>query len=158
MRGVWLLCALLALPGVARAEGMFDLPPGWFTARQGEVTTCLEVMKDHKLRLTFQGRMDRNPVVVDGDYQVSATKMADYHATFKVTKVWQKQLGRVIKAGDALTLTLHYECAGGHPQVQLCLHDAKVVCRNLQDPRNTCKEGPAIDGSQINAPPKRPSP
>ena len=164
------MCALLTLPGIGQAGASPEIPSGWWTLREADLTTCLEVSDGRKLRLTFQARMDRNPIVIDGDYAVSATKMGDYHVTWKVSKVWQKQLsscrkawhdidiasttqlGRSIKVGDALKLTLHFECADGKPQVQLCLHDTSVVCRNLQDPNGTCKEGPAIDGSKINAP------
>jgi hypothetical protein len=173
MRAVAVACvALVGLaPSVSRADGIFDIPPGWWTVREDGVTTCLEVHKDHTLRLTFQGPMDRDPVVVDGRYTVTATKMTDYHATLKVTKLWQKQLthcrkawfdaelsssrqlGHTIHKGEDLDLTMHFHCADGHPQVQLCLHAEQAVCRTLANPHKHCTEGPSIDGSKYNAPP-----
>lgn len=169
-----MLLASLAVTPYAQASGSIEIPPGWWTLREGEMTTCLESLPDHKLRLTFQTKQDRHPIVVDGSYRLTAHKMSDFHATLRVDRVWQKQLGscrkawhdvslpsttqlgRGMKAGDELKLTLHFECAGGKPQVQLCLHDDKVVCRALQDPNGTCSEGPAIDGSKINAPARPP--
>lgn len=176
MRLAAFVALLLAVPfgtAIVHAEGM-EAPRGWWTLREGETTTCLEIKPDHQLRLTFQGKMDRNPIVVDGEYRVTANKMADHHVTFAVTKIWQKQLsncrkawidedlhetrqlGRTIKAGDQLKLTLHFGCVDAHPTVQLCAHGAKtdVVCKQLSDPNGSCKEstGPAIDGAKINAP------
>ncbi len=169
MRALLLLGALMGLVETANAQGR-EAPLGWWTVKQGETTTCLEVLADHKLRLTFQGKMDRNPIVVDGEYVLTANKMADYHVTFTAKKIWQKQLGscrkawhdvdlhqtqqlgRTIKEGDALKLTMHHDCVDEHPSVQLCLHDATVTCLELSDPKKSCKPGPAIDGAKINRP------
>lgn len=172
-----LLILMLMTTTVAHADGM-EAPRGWWTIREGETTTCLEIKPDHKLRLTFQGKMDREPIVVDGDYRVTANKMADHHVTLAVTKIWQKQLshcrkawldedlhetrqlGRTIKEGDQLKLTLHFGCVDAHPAVQLCVHGAKedLVCKQMSDPNKSCKEstGPAIDGAKINPPPTAP--
>lgn len=160
---------------IANAQGR-EIPQGWWTITKDELTTCLEVRPGHQLRLTFKGKMDREPVVVDTEYVLTANKMADYHVTATVKKVWQKQLGscrkawidqdlgetkqlrRTIKVGDALKLTLHHGCVNDHPYVQLCLHDDQVTCLDLADPKKTCTAGPAIDGSKINPPVMPPPP
>ena len=165
---------LMGWTTMANAQGR-EAPLGWWTVKQGEVTTCLEILPDHKLKLTFQGKLDRHPIVVDGDYVLTANKLADFHVTFTAKKIWQKQLsrcreswhdedlhetkqlGRTIKEGDALKLTMQFGCTNEHPSVQLCSHDDKVTCVKLEDPNRTCKppSGPAIDGSKINPPLRR---
>jgi hypothetical protein len=169
-RGLMRLFVLLALwAGPARADG---LPAGRFTGREAGVETCLRVLDGHKLELSFEGANDREPIRVEGDYRVTANKMGDFHVEVKVTRVVQKQLtrcrkswedmdlaetrqlGRAIRAGDLLRLTLHYGC-DGYQEVQLCSHDPAVVCRTLWDRARKCTPPPPIDGSRINAPAQR---
>ncbi|MSP58838.1 MAG: hypothetical protein EXR72_00585 [Myxococcales bacterium] len=175
-----LAAALLALPAVAAAQ--HELPAGKWRAVEGGTEVCMEVLPSQQLRLSLRGPGDRNPVVVDGKYRITATKMGDFHLDFEVATIRQKtlgncrkywfdkeldatrQLGIELRRGARLRLTLHFECAAGREQVQLCIHIAeegrpKVACRALQSERGTvCKEPPAIDGSLINRPPDRPRP
>lgn len=175
MTPVLTILLTIAITNVAAHAGEPEAPHGWWTNREGDVTTCLEIKPDHRLKLTFQGRMDREPIVVEGEYRVTANKMTDHHVTLTVKKIWQKQLGkcrkewitatldetqqlgRTIKVDDALALTLHFGCVDAHPSVQLCSHgpgEKQVVCKQLHDPNGACKasSGPAIDGAKINAP------
>lgn len=154
---------------------MFELPRGRFMLRAGIPEMCLEVVSDKQLRLTFQGPEDRHPVVIDGSYVVTATKMGSYHFTVTVgtiktktlsacRKYWVDQtlpattrLDTLIKPGSVLRFTANFGCAKGHPSLQLCLHNGgsdgkKVVCRDLGDHDKDCKAGPAIDGALINPP------
>jgi hypothetical protein len=189
-RFVALLCIaspLCGLSGESRAESrsghdpgpksgsMFELPRGRFTLRPGLAEMCLEVLPEHRLRLTFQGPDDRKPVVLDGPYVVTATKMGSYH--FKLTvetirhktlsacrKYWVDEelpstlrLDTEIRKGATLRFTANFGCAQGHDRVQLCLHDGgadgkRVICRDLVNEESECKEGPAIDGALINPP------
>jgi hypothetical protein len=158
---------LLVLTGIA---GATELPRGRYRARQDGVETCLNVIDGQKLELSFEGSSDRNPIRVEGEYRVTAYKMSDFHVEVKVTRIVQKQLtrcrkswedmdlsetkqlGRNLKPGAVLTLTLHYGC-DGFEHVQLCAHDP-VVCRELSDRSRKCTPPPPIDGSKINAPPR----
>jgi hypothetical protein len=159
---------LLALLGTARAQG---LPTARYTGHEGGVETCLRVVDDKKLELSFEGAHDRNPIRVEGDYRITAHKMGDFHVELKVTRVVQKQLtrcrkswedlelgetrqlGRTVRRGDVVKLTLHYEC-DGFEQLQLCAHDP-LECSTLSDRSRKCTPPPAIDGSKINPPPNR---
>lgn len=165
-------------PAEAHAGSMFDLPNGHWELRPGIPELCLDVLPDHKLRLTFQGPMDRNPLVIDGSYETTATKMGDYHFRFKISVMHQKTLSKCRKywideevpettrldtkmqPGTVLKMTAKFECAHNHPSVQLCLHDAgkdgkQVLCKTLADTEKSCKAPPPIDGALINAPPHR---
>ncbi len=162
---------VIAWSAVARADGP-ELPRGRWTASQDRVETCLKILEGHQLELAFQGPEDREPIRVEAEYQVSAMKMGEFHVDAPVKRVVQKQLtrcrkswadfdlpstnqlGRVMRAGDRLRLTLRFSCQSGHETVQLCLHDAQVVCRTLVDDTSSCKEGSPVDGSPINRPPK----
>jgi hypothetical protein len=123
--------ALLAATG-AHAD-MFELPGGKYTGGSGP--TSIETLPHHRLRITTGDQ------VVEGAYQVTATKMGDYHATF------------TSGTGEPLQLTLHYGCSRGKNQLQFCVHGKDVKCSDLTDEKSKCTEGPAIDGSKINAPP-----
>lgn len=154
---------------------MFELPHGRFTLTAGFPEMCLEVLDGKRLRLTFQTTSDRNPVVLDGSYVVTATKMGSFHfnvtvATIKTKtlsncrKYWideelpaTTRLDTVIKPGSVLRFTANFGCTKSHPSVQLCLHNGgldgkKVICRDLSNRENDCKEGPAVDGALINPP------
>lgn len=160
---------------------MFDLPRGHFQLQPGMSEMCLDVLPNHRLRLTFRGPEDRNPVILEGAYVVSATKMSDFHFTFTVKTIRTKTLSNCrkfwidadlreterletkIKPGSVLNFTAHFQCAKDRSQVQLCLHDAgkdrnKVICRNLTDHDQRCHQTPAIDGALINPPPNLPKP
>jgi hypothetical protein len=162
-----MLRIMLVFIGVAQAT---ELPKGRYTSRDGGVETCLNVIDERRVELSFEGLNDRNPIRVEGDYRVTANKMGDFHVEVKVTRIVQKQLtrcrkswedmelastqqlGRTIKPGDVLRLTLHYEC-NGFEHVQLCAH-GPVVCRELSDRSRKCTPPPPMDGSRINPPPR----
>lgn len=171
-----MLCALFAEQNAARADSMFELPRGRWTLRSMVPEMCFEVLPDLRVHLTFQESGDRNPVVLDGKYKVSATKMGDFHFSYTVDsirtktlsacrKYWvdedlptTKRLKTNIRPGQVLRFTAKFGCQKGKSAVQLCLHNGgedgkQVICQDLFDEEKSCKEGPAIDGALINPPP-----
>jgi hypothetical protein len=152
-----------------------ELPKGHYQLERVRSTLCFDALPENRLRLTFQGASDRHPIVVEGDYEVTATKMADFHVALSIDSIHQKRLAKcrerwddvalestrqletTLTPGTKLKLTLHFQCQDKMNSVQLCLHDAgadgkQVICRDLHDYATTCTPGPAIDGSKINAP------
>src|SRR5688572_31966995 len=152
----WIAAALLAAAGVARADG--DPPQRHYQLKPtySRPQVCLDVLPDHKLRLSHQDETLRDPIVLDGSYQVTSARAGAFKLRFTVEQIHHKTLSRcrehwidealdattmletAIKRGDQLTLTLDHRCVAGRATVKLCFLAAgpdrkQTVCRELAD-------------------------
>ncbi|MBU0549853.1 hypothetical protein KKF91_06070 [Myxococcota bacterium] len=91
---------------------------------------------------------NRAGAIAEGPYASTMTKFADWHVRFT-----PQGSAAPFEAGQVYRLSLHFECARGREQVQLCLHAARVTCEVLVgEARCAPPSSPGPPGEAINAP------
>jgi len=164
----WIGLALAVAAGPALAMS-WDLPQGRYEreAAPGELKQ-VQVLPKKGLRLIFAPGREHALAVVEAKYKMTAQKFSDYNVTAEVRSVslgkrrvkQLERMGVAMSPGRKLSFTTSFHCAGGHEQVQFCLHaeiDGKphVVCHELSDPSTTCQPPPpGPPGYLINQPAK----
>lgn len=161
-----LLALLLVTVGGARADAPSAPPSGHWDGAIGErVRVCLDILPHAGIRLTIFAPEERNPIVIDGSYQLDAKTDGDpdgdWNLTMTVAKIRSKelancrkfwiikerlqtsQLGVVFRPRGTIKLTLHLGCVNSRSTAHLCIVSARgtTTCRDLRSERTAvaCK-------------------